>query len=335
MTDRDLSELLTDAVADVEPRHALDDIRARTTTTKRRWPYAAGAAVLAIAASFAAFAVLGPDTTPTATDPGSSTSPSPSPTASATESATRAPSMVVAAYYVGDTPDGPRLYREFRSVRAADLGDAAISALEQPPLDPDYRTYWPAGSIEAVSFDGIGADGLIQVRLTDASLHDRPADMDRATAEMAIDQVIYTLQASVGARAPVQFYLDNPIDQVLGVPTSEPLANGPVLATLAHVSLTSPAEGVIVDNDEPLVVEGVGNSFEGNVVTWVEDLAGEVVVDKQPTIAGWGEDRLFPFEVTLDLAGVAPGDYEVVSSTDDPSGQGRFHTDSRLITVAD
>ena len=41
MTDLELRDLLSDAVADVEPRYALDEIRARTRTTRRRWPYAA------------------------------------------------------------------------------------------------------------------------------------------------------------------------------------------------------------------------------------------------------------------------------------------------------
>jgi len=336
MTDHDpraLRDLLTDAVADVEPGHALDGIRARTTTTKRRWPYAAGGAVLAVAASFAAFAVLGPDNAPSATDPASSTSPSPttSPTGIPT-----APDVAVAAYLVGDTPDGPRLYREFRKVQTGAPFAEAVAALEETPLDPDYRTYWPAGSIKSISFDGVGSDGILQVHLSDASLHDRPATMNEATAQMAIEQVIYTLQASAKARAPVQFFLDgNPIDQVLGVPTSEPLANGPVLDTLALVSLTSPSEGMLVDNDEPLVVEGVGNSFEGNIVTRVQRWEGTYVVDQLPTIAGWGEDKLFPFEVTFDLTSVPPGDYVVISSTDDPSGRGRFHTDSRRITVVD
>jgi hypothetical protein len=237
---------------------------------------------------------------------------------------------VVAVYYVGDTPDGPRLYREFRSA------EDPTAALEMNPLDADYRTYWPAGSIDGFSYVGPGAEQLIRVSLSDGSLHDRPANMDRATAEMAVEQVIYTAQAAFGARAPVQFMLDdNPIDQVFGVPTSEPLANGPVLGTLAHVSLTTPSEAMLVDNDEPLVVEGVGNSFEGNIVTWVEDLTGSVVVDQQPTIAGTYEEKLFPFTISLDLTEVPPGDYVVISRTDDPSGQDRFHSDSRRITVVD
>ena len=42
----------------------------------------------------------------------------------------------------------------------------------------------------------------------------------------------------------MQFLLDgNPIDQVLGVPTSEPLANAPQLDVLAHVNITAPEQG--------------------------------------------------------------------------------------------
>jgi hypothetical protein len=357
MTDhelRHLRDLLTDAVADVEPAHALDEIRARTTTTKRHWPYAAGGAMLAVAASVAAFAMLGNDTTPRATDPGTTTSPSASatepptapPTGTPSASPVRPPSAVVAVYYVGDTPDGPRLYREFRSAISDDLLTEAVSAAvgrapdDRPlaPLDPDYRSAWPSMTAAAARTVPDGDDVIIEINLSgdpEGSLHDR-GSLSEAEASLAIEQLIYTAQAAIGERAPVQFLLyGERTDQVLGLPTSEPLANGPVLDTLALVSLTSPSEGMLVDNDEPLVVEGVGNSFEGNIVTRVQRWEGTYVVDQLPTIAGWGEDKLFPFEVTFDLTGVPPGDYVVVSSTDDPSGEGRFHSDSRRITVVD
>lgn len=328
MTDRELRDLLTDAVADVEPGHALDEIRARTTTTRRRWPYAAGGAVLAVAASFAAFAVLGPDNAPRATDPGSSTTPS----ATATE--TPAPE-VVPVYFVGDTPDGPRLYREFQqSSRPESPGTFALqAALSGDAFDPDYSSLWPEGTTVGPYL--MGAD-LITIDILGAP-RSRPEGMSPAEAGLAIEQLVYTAQAVYAqGRVPVQLNLDGGrTDQILGVPVSEPLANGPVLATLAHVSLTTPTEWMLVDNDEPLVVEGVGNSFEGNIVTRLQRLDGSEVLDPQPTIAGWLEDRLFPWQVTLDLTDVPPADYVVVSQTDDPSGEGRFHTDSRRITIVD
>ena len=50
--------------------------------------------------------------------------------------------------------------------------------------------------------------------------------MTEREAQLAVQQVVYTLQGVVGARAPVQFLLDgNPVDTVLGVSTAEPVAN--------------------------------------------------------------------------------------------------------------
>ena len=83
------------------------------------------------------------------------------------------------------------------------------------------------------------------------------------------------------------------------------------------------------------MVRGAANSFEGNVVTRIQRWEGTEVVAEEPTIAGSYEDKLFPFEVTFDLTSVPPGDYLVISRTDDPSGQGRFDTDTRRITVVD
>lgn len=485
MTDQ-LSALLNEAVSDVEPRFALDEIRARTSPRKRRWPYVVGGAALAVAASITAFAVVGNDGRPTTAEPGTSTSPSP------TESSSIAADPV-SIYYVGDTPEGPRLFKEVRRVEAPDPFTGVINALELTPSDPDNRNYWPAGSIVGFGFDGIGDDGEFSVDLADDSLVERPAGMDEATAGMAIQQLIYTLQEATDAKAalrfyigpdvvdrlfgvslpdpvtagspldtlaqdpltnptedtaveneepvevyyvgdtpdgprlyhefqspvpgpeaalkagvvavltsqprdpdyrnawarvdsslvnvqvvddvirielepsatqthelaeaerraaieqlvytaqaaakeqlPVQFLVDgNPSAEILGLPASEPLTAGPVLDTLALVSLTTPSEGMGVDNDEPLVVEGVGNSFEGNIVTRIQRWEGTYVVDEKAAIAGWGEDALFPFEITFDLTDVPPGDYVVISSTDDPSGQGREHTDSRRITIVD
>lgn len=326
-----LHDLLAEAVADVEPDHALDDIRARTTRSGRRWPYAPAGAVLAIAASVTAFAVLGPDNAPTASDPGASTPPTPTPTVSEPAGPQ---TKAGAVYYIGETPDGLRLYREFAPVPTADPLVGALTLLfDSEPQDPDYRNGWPPLDSTFVGAEVVG--DVIRVEIDDPELL-LEHDPDTEQNALAIEQVIYTAQAAVQERLSVQFVHDgNPISEVLGQPSSEPLANGPILATLAHVSLTSPTEGMLVDNDEPLVVEGVGNSFEGNIVTWVEDLSGAVVVEGQPTIAGTYEDKLFPYTIALDLTGVPPGDYLVVSSTDDPSGQGREHTDSRRVTVVE
>ena len=343
MNEPKLRELLTEVADAVEPGDRLADIRARTRSSRSRlWAVPAGAALVAASVVGAVALSGGPSERAAEPGPGSGTSPSPSPsepsptTGESTPQPTRVSTTALAVYYVGDTPEGPRLYREFRRLPAGDPLQAAADALGTPALDADYSSFWADGFIETVSFDGVGEQGQIGVTLASDSFRDRPSTMTSVEAGLAVEQVIRTLQAAAGARAPVQFRLGvNPIDQVLGVPTSEPLAEGPDLEVLAEVSLSNPSEGQVVDNDDPLVVSGAGNSFEGNIVTWLARPDGTVVGDLEPAIAGTYEERLFPYEVTLDLSGAEPGEYVVSSRTDDPSGEGRFHLDTRTITVVD
>ena len=59
---------------------------------------------------------------------------------------------------------------------------------------------------------------MITVDLTGArSLHDRPQGMSKRDAELAIQQVIYSVQGAAQERAGVQLLLDGQhTDQVLG-----------------------------------------------------------------------------------------------------------------------
>lgn len=354
MNDQKIRDLLHEVADGVEPGERLDAIRAASGVRRpgRGWWTAGGVAV--VAASVVTALALTMGGTPRSTEPRPAeqvTTPAPAPDRSgswqerkerleemrrAAEAENGGSTTTVAAYYAGDTPDGLRLYREFRRVDADDAFGAAAAALSLPPEDPDYANLWPADAIQTVSFDGTGDDGVIGVTV-DPTHRGRPAGMTEVEAALAVEQVVRTVQAAARARAAVQFFSGgNPIDQVLGVPTSEPLAAGSDLAVLAHVSLSDPSEGLLVDNDEPFTVTGVGNSFEGNIVTRIQRLSGVVeVVAEEPAIAGTYEDRLFPFEVTFDLTAVPPGDYLVVSRTDDPSGEGRVHLDDRRITVVD
>ena len=247
-----LRRLLEQTVADVDPNDGLEAIRSRTKvndmptnlSSKRPWIWGAFGAAVATAAVIGGFAVINntmirrPTTldsrTPRRTPrrarrprtPASPARPSSDPTDSIGGPSDE--EFTVAVYYVGDTPRGPRLYREFHKSTGTTALDAALAdATSVQPLDPDYRTDWPAGIVASTAFDGVGSDGLIQITLADESVHDRPAGMSEAEAQIAVEQLIYTAQAAVQARAPVQFLLgENPIDQVFGVPTSEPLAEG-------------------------------------------------------------------------------------------------------------
>jgi hypothetical protein len=252
-----------------------------------------------------------------------------SPTAVPTSEGGGGPATV-AVYYVDDTERaGPRLYREFQRGEGEAL-DAGVAALTGSPLDPDYRTLWQPDQLLGAAYDGD-----VIVATVDPGVRARPAGLSRAEAAAAVEQVVYTLQAAVQERAPVQFRTsDNPIDQVFGVPTAEPVVQGDALDVLSHVSLTSPEEGAVVD-DGTLEVSGVGNSFEANL-GW-EVRQGDQVVDQgYAMLEGWMEPRLFPFETSVDVSDLEPGDYTFWVTTDDPTGGTEgigAMTDDRTFTV--
>lgn len=343
MSDDLVREMLREVADGVEPGDRLDAIREATAGndrhTARGWWAAGGVGLVAASVVTALALTTGGSPRSGAPDPAE---PAPNRTTATDRPLTR----VMPVYFVGDTPDGPRLYREFqRGVGPEHAGQhiepdagpetfALNAALSGAVVDPDYRSLWPEDAAVG-PYPYLMTNDLITIYLL-GDLHDRPAGMSPAEAGLAVEQVVRTAQALFG-QMPIRLRLNGEItDQVLGVPTSEPLTTGSDLAVLAHVSLSDPSEGTTVDNDEPFVVKGAGNSFEGNIVTRIQRLDGaEEIVAELPTIAGTYEDRLFPFEVTFDLTDVPPGDYLVVSRTDDPSGEGRFHTDDRRITVVD
>lgn len=320
MDDRDLSDLLTDAVADVEPADRLTEIRERTAARPRRvgW-YAAGGTLLAVAVTVTAVALVA-SSGPKAEDPptgSTTTSPDPS------ETPGLAP---VPVYFVGNTPAGDRLYREFHLLGGRGAPVAA-QAVTTGPDDPDYRTLWPEGSVAQVDVRG----GVINVTVADPSLHDRPASMTKAEAELAIQQMIFTVQAAEGSRQPVQFRLGaNPVDRVFGVPTSEPLANAAPLDVVSWANISDPAEGRVVDTNT-FTARGTVESFDGSVQWEVLDVDGQVVLDGYGLVV---EPDLVPqgWQTQVDVSSLRPGTYMFTVHGNDYPTTGRS-TDTRTIVV--
>jgi hypothetical protein len=315
-----LSRLIADAVADVEPHERLGEIRARVApqTDRRGW-YAAGGVTLAAAAAVTAIALIGNHGLTNADGPVATQSQDPT---------LHIPGLKArAVYYIGDTPHGPRLFREFHQTQ----NDFAADLVTSPSLDPDYRTPWLLGAFKAETTNS--ETGFASVTLRDASAHDRPLSMSAQEAELAIQQVIYTIQAQAQRPVAVQFKLNgNPIDQVFGVPTSEPLAAAPQLDVLALVSISNPSEGEDVTGS--FVADGRASSFEGTVPWELRDGAGAVV--KQGFAQAGMDDHLIPWKTEpIDVSDLSPGEYTFVAMTDDASGgegPGPF-TDTRTVVV--
>ena len=197
------------------------------------------------------------------------------------------------------------------------------------PLDPDYRTAWEPGTLQSAAVAG----DRIEVVVAPAATA-RPGGMSAGDARQAVQQVVYSLQAAAQQRLPVEFATSaaRPT-RVLGVPTPGPVRQGSPLQVLSHVSLTSPEQGSTADGT--LRVSGVGNSFEANL-GWEIRQGDRVVRRGYATTEGWMEDKLFPFEATVDVSRLQPGSYTFWVTTDDPTGgtegSGAM-TDDREFTV--
>lgn len=338
-----------DRLSAILDRAGTDGLAARRR--RRRGWFAVGGTAVATAAAVTAFAVL--DQSPPQVGPGpvgpATTVPTEAEPTDVSPSASAPPVNTAAApvYFAGETPFGLRLYREFRNIglpaaadRFAELDGAIAAAVDGPAHDPEYRSLWPAEasvvSTQVIEPPG-SADEVDRVEVHLDAPVERPADMTAEEARLAIEQVIYTVQGVVGARAPVWFKVDgNPVNEVLGVPTSEPLANGPVLDTLAHVNLTTPTEGQVVTGDL-LQVTGVGNSYEANLLWRLQPERGaDVVAEGFFTLQGAMEPRLFPFEGSVDVSTVPPGRYLLTVSTEDASGGAEGpgpYSDTRLVDI--
>lgn len=289
--DEQLAFLVRDSVADIEPAERLGELRARASApASRRWWPAAGGAALAAAAAVTAIALLGNDPAPTV-DPGPADPPPPT-----AETRGRA----VAAYFVGDTSSGPRLYREFQRVVNPAPGLAGLSLLESGPDDPDYRSLWPAGSFRLDRVSDPEAGG-VHVYLTDDAPELTP---------LAVQQVVYTVSA--GFQEPLWVVLHR------GETQYDPMTSAPQLEVLSRVNLSDPTEGKLVD-DDILVVEGRANSIEANVL-WKLEQEGVVVDQDFFTALGYLEPRLYPFSGEIDVSSLDPGTYTLIVETDDPSG---------------
>lgn len=302
----DLHELLHDAVDGIEPDDRLAEIRARTAGSERAaarpWFYAAGAAVLATAAAVAIVAVLGdgPSEPGPAHDHHHAVDPS-------------GPSTLVPAYFLADGTQGSGLYREFDRVPAGDHLQGALDRIQRPPADPDYQTTWPAGTLTTVTL----GDGTIDVGVGDEPLV-------YGADDFPVQQVVYTLQGTLGERLPVRFVRDGEV--VLG-----PVEAAPEAEVLNPVSISDPAEGSSYDGS--LVARGRARSF-GGTIPWTL-LRGEVVVRSGTVAAAAGGDTLTPWEVSVDLTDVPPGRYTFVVTEDQgPGGAGAEpRSDTRTIVV--
>lgn len=252
------------------------------------------------------------------------------PTAPPTGQEPAGPTRAVPVYYVGATDAGPRLFREFHPVATDDPAGAAVREMLAAPVgtDPDYRTFWPAGTAlrAPITHDG----GVFTVDFTAAAAGSAGAPAPPAEqAGPSVQQLVYTVQAATQRTDPVRVLVEGrPVERLWGlVDTAGPVARGDQYAVRSLVQIDAPAHGATVPGT--FEVTGEAAAFEATV-RWEVRKAGAVVASGFATAAEGQRFSPFRFPLTLE-----PGTYEVRVSEDDPSdGEGRPPlADDKQVTV--
>lgn len=264
----------------------------------------------------------GTDDDPKADDPNDSTqssqptdeqSPTTKPTPEPTPSDTGSPATVaVPLYFVGDTPQGPRLFREFQQVEADNPVDEALAVLAGDAADdPDYSSLLVGATLRAGTTD---EDMTVEVS---GEVANRPDGMSAKDAKLAVQQVVFTVQGILQDSVPISFVTPEGDSTPLFGLTAPDGGFTPDQDVLALVNVTQPQQ-----NSQPgdsFVASGVANSFEATVPWEIRDANGAKVLDGFATAEGWG-DHLYPWEAEVDASSLPAGTYTFVALTDDPSG---------------
>ncbi|WP_051204148.1 Gmad2 immunoglobulin-like domain-containing protein [Nocardioides sp. CF8] len=305
------------------------------TSPSRRLAALLSLGALALGATACSEEVPDRDTSPaaeTATETPTD-SPTDSPTSDpgeAGETGAAAGETVVPVYFVGDTPQGPRLFREFRAVPADNpLMEATALMLAGDSLDPDYRTLWPQVEVSSVG----ATDGVLLVQIPGDGFTARPDGMSRKAAKLALQQLVFTIQGVQQERVPVVVKRGGTDFRLFGLSTEQEFTNAAPLDVMGLVNITTPEQGAVVTGDT-LEASGVGSSFEATM-PWEIRRGDEVVLDGFATAEGW-MDKLYPWETSIDVSGLEPGDYTFVARTDDPSGGAEGsgpHEDTKDFTI--
>ena len=256
------------------------------------------------------------------------TTPAESPTESPSDGTGEPGAVAAPIYFVGDTPLGSKLYREFRQVGSDNPMEEALALLVTgDALDPDYGTLLSGLVVTSVSDN----DDMIVVDLgADSRTADKSVSPDDGA--LAVQSLVYTLQGVSQTSDPVQVTVGGVPTPLFGQPTDTGVDAADQLDVLALVSITTPESDAAVSGT--FTADGVASSFEATVPWQVRDESGEVVLDGFSTADGW-VDKLYPWSSVVDVSSLDPGTYTFAALTDDPSGgegPGPFE-DTKTITV--
>jgi hypothetical protein len=252
--------------------------------------------------------------------------PQPNPTALPTNSRTDGPAqpkdVTVPVYFLGDTAQGTRLFREFRRYQGvagwSKLRIAVNGAILGDTTDPDYRSGFPKGTSAQVSL----GPSTVTVDLRG----DDDLTVRRADAEITLQAIVHTVDGALQASTPVEFEIDGArASTVLGVDTAQPLTRAATDDVQAPVWVVDPSNESTVDS--PFTVTGQAATSEANVQWELKD--GDRAVRRGFTTADeCCTTSPYSFTVTA-----PPGTYTLVVHDTDESGGGKVNADTKEVTV--
>jgi hypothetical protein len=262
---------------------------------------------------------------PTSSPAAGPVSPTPPPSASAAPSpSTQQDASAVAVYYVMDTTNGPRLYREFHSRPQTDapVADALQAMFDVAPDDPDYSSLWPAGTeVLGASVEG----GTATVDLSREALDGQAGSAFEAAS---VQQLVHTVTAADTSVQQVQLVFEGAPEQTLwgAVAVDEPVERAPQVEVLGPVWLLTPTEGGTIARGEQF--GGVATAFEATVNwQWLQD--GRVVAEGFST-ATEGAPGRGEWSSTVE---VPPGDYELKAFESSAEDGSETFLDTKTVTV--
>jgi hypothetical protein len=310
--DPEVQRALQDAVSDVRPHGGLDTIMARIEDER---PRRTSSLTLVLATAAVMVLILGgiaflnrnnqPDTPPP------------------TDAGPRNPAVEV--FYTAPTPSGLRVFSESHRLDNVTTSDvqAAVSEALGKPLDPDYGTLFPHGTVAEVTDNG----NTVDVTLSGVNLSELPAGATDADAANALQAIVYTVDAALQRPAPVTFKDKFEASAtILGQNVDQPVARASEDSVLSPVSMDLQENTILPSGS---VIQGQAAAFEANVQWQLKQ--GDKVVRHGFTTAREC-CTLAPYDFVLKAP---PGHYTLVVSDTDPSGgEGRGVTsDSKDITI--
>lgn len=271
-------------------------------------------------------------TSPSTPGPNTSGVPTTSAPLETTQTSNKAP-----VYWLGRSNEDVFLYREFRDVPEQEnpVTIALRTMMSQKPLDPDFFTPWQNPKKLATSISG---KNVITVDVSPDAFN---SNLDQETAELAIQQLVYTATAAgasaglidAGQQLHVVVLVDGHTDYLAfdHVRLGAPLPRRVGMA--APVWIIDPQEGVEVA-DGAVKING-RTTTPGTKLRW-RILRGEGSSDKTAYLSGDVSSSAEPSQSGLFTMSVnlAPGNYEVrVFQVVPAKGDSEVNVDSRAFEV--